>query len=225
LDVQAKSAADRAGVRRHDVLHKLDDQLLVNPEQFAVLVRTHSPGDSVKVTVIRKAKSRVLSVKLGSRRLSEDHVRIERLFRGFPGPWRGPGRLLPPSRLRQLPEDWGERIGDGLRRHLKPWPKPPHRSPPKAKPKAGKPKVAKPKVAPSTPKSTRRTKFVLKTPKYTITVTGADGVQKATIQDSKGKVLHKDVPSEKWKDLPEEVRRLLEGVKLKTTETGLRVTI
>ena len=62
--VQPKSAAEEAGVKRFDVLHKLDDQLLVNPHQLAVLVRTRKPGEEVKLTVIRGGESKVLSAKL-----------------------------------------------------------------------------------------------------------------------------------------------------------------
>jgi hypothetical protein len=50
----------------NDVLHKLDDQILTSPEQLAVLVRGHQPGDTIKLTVIRKGKTEVLKVQLGA---------------------------------------------------------------------------------------------------------------------------------------------------------------
>lgn len=62
--VQPKSPADEAGVRQYDLLEKLDDQLLVNAEQFAVLVRTFKPGDEVKLTLFREGKRQTLGVKL-----------------------------------------------------------------------------------------------------------------------------------------------------------------
>lgn len=65
--VEGGSPAQQAGLREFDVLHKLDDQLLVNPEQFSVLVRTYKPGDEVKLTVIREGKPQVLPAKLGER--------------------------------------------------------------------------------------------------------------------------------------------------------------
>jgi S1-C subfamily serine protease len=43
-------------VQEHDVLYKFGDQLLVNPEQFIVLVRMHKAGDSVELTIIREAQ-------------------------------------------------------------------------------------------------------------------------------------------------------------------------
>jgi C-terminal processing protease CtpA/Prc len=47
------SAAATAGLQRYDVLHKLGDQLLINPGQLAVLVRMHEPESKVTLSVIR----------------------------------------------------------------------------------------------------------------------------------------------------------------------------
>ena len=83
--VQPKSAAEEAGVKRFDVLHKLDDQLLVNPHQLAVLVRTRKPGEEVKLTVIRGGESKVLNAKLTEAELEpldEANVWGERPFWG-----------------------------------------------------------------------------------------------------------------------------------------------
>lgn len=49
----------------NDILHKLDDQILTSPEQLAVLVRSHKPGDAITLTAIRKGKAEVLQVRLG----------------------------------------------------------------------------------------------------------------------------------------------------------------
>ena len=40
----------------HDILQKLDDQILTSPDQLAVLVRSYKPGDTVKLTALRKGK-------------------------------------------------------------------------------------------------------------------------------------------------------------------------
>ncbi len=62
--VVAKSPA--AGVLEvNDVLLKLDDQILIEPRQFAVLVRTHKEGDEVTVTYYRAGKETTAKVKLG----------------------------------------------------------------------------------------------------------------------------------------------------------------
>ncbi|NQT41485.1 MAG: PDZ domain-containing protein [Planctomycetes bacterium] len=57
--------AQESGLLRDDVLHRLDDQILTNDPQFRVLLRTHKPGDTIDLTVIRQGQSLKLSVQLG----------------------------------------------------------------------------------------------------------------------------------------------------------------
>jgi hypothetical protein len=54
-------------LQKKDVLHKFDDQLLVNHEQLQALLRTHQPGDIVTLTVIRDGQSRPCAVQLGGK--------------------------------------------------------------------------------------------------------------------------------------------------------------
>jgi hypothetical protein len=57
-----------AGVLQpHDVLTKLDDQIMVNMAQLTVLVRNHKAGEEVKLTYIRAGKESTAKVKLGER--------------------------------------------------------------------------------------------------------------------------------------------------------------
>ena len=78
VDVVAPdSPAAEAGLKQHDLLHKLNDQLLVNPQQLAVLVRTQKAGDSIKLTVIRGGKPVELTAKLIERELPPlDELRL-----------------------------------------------------------------------------------------------------------------------------------------------------
>ncbi len=62
--IDKDSPAAKAGLRQFDVLHKLNDQILVNLAQLAVLVRTFKPGDEITFTVIRQAKPTTLTAKL-----------------------------------------------------------------------------------------------------------------------------------------------------------------
>lgn len=62
--VQAKSPAAYAGIKSFDLLLKLDDQWLINPEQFAVLIRMHHSGDEVKLTYVREGNEHTVPVKL-----------------------------------------------------------------------------------------------------------------------------------------------------------------
>jgi membrane-associated protease RseP (regulator of RpoE activity) len=54
--VAPDSPAAQAGIQVNDVLVKLDDQLLVNPEQFVTLVRNKKDGDAVSITYFRKGQ-------------------------------------------------------------------------------------------------------------------------------------------------------------------------
>ncbi len=53
----------------HDVLLKLDDQILIETRQLAVLIRGKKEGDEVTFTYLRGGKSAVAKVKLGKREM------------------------------------------------------------------------------------------------------------------------------------------------------------
>jgi hypothetical protein len=74
--VDADSPAAKAGVKEFDVLHKLDDQLLINNEQLAVLVRSMEVGREVKLTVIREGKPQTMTAKLSERTLQPLRLRL-----------------------------------------------------------------------------------------------------------------------------------------------------
>jgi hypothetical protein len=52
--VDENGPAREAGLQVHDLLFKLDDQYLVNEQQFVTLVRMHKPGEKVELTIIRE---------------------------------------------------------------------------------------------------------------------------------------------------------------------------
>lgn len=62
--VEPKSPADEGGIKPYDMLLKLDDQILIDPEQFAVLVRMRKAGEEVKLTLTREGQTQVITVKL-----------------------------------------------------------------------------------------------------------------------------------------------------------------
>ncbi|MBA4387051.1 MAG: hypothetical protein C0404_03660 [Verrucomicrobia bacterium] len=66
--VEAESPASKA-LQVHDILRKFNDQILINFEQLAVLVRLQKPGDEVKLTFVRKGKDSEVSVKLAEKDL------------------------------------------------------------------------------------------------------------------------------------------------------------
>jgi serine protease Do len=62
--VEPDSPAAAAGLFKHDVLVRLEDQLLINQPQLAVLVRMRKPGQRVTVTLKRNAAERKIPVRL-----------------------------------------------------------------------------------------------------------------------------------------------------------------
>jgi len=62
--VEPKSPADEAGLQQYDIIEKLDDQWLVNSQQFGVLVRMHKAGDEVSLSLVREGQPQQVRAKL-----------------------------------------------------------------------------------------------------------------------------------------------------------------
>lgn len=90
--VEPGSPAEKAGLRKHDVLYMLDDQLLVTPEQFGILLRSMEPGRTVSLVLFRSGRQQTVKAALGQR---------ERPAREYRVPVPIPEELL----QRMLPED------------------------------------------------------------------------------------------------------------------------
>jgi hypothetical protein len=103
--VDPKSPADQAGVKQYDLLEKLDDQLLINADQFAVLVRTFKPGEEVKLTLVREGKRQTMPVKLGEHELPR--------LMDFQGQYFEPMVPQPPSAMPATPPPPVLRFGIG----------------------------------------------------------------------------------------------------------------
>lgn len=72
--VKPGSAAARAGFLQHDVLVRLDDQILVLPEQFDALLESARPDDALACTVLRGGREVV--IPLGTP-IPADHQAVE----------------------------------------------------------------------------------------------------------------------------------------------------
>ena len=49
-------SAENAGLKLYDILLKLDDQLLINPDQLKTLVQMRNPGERISLSVLRQSK-------------------------------------------------------------------------------------------------------------------------------------------------------------------------
>ncbi len=63
--------AAAAGVQTNDILKTFNDQILMEPDQLAKLVRSSADGASVTLTVLRKGAETKLTVKLGKREVPQ----------------------------------------------------------------------------------------------------------------------------------------------------------
>jgi hypothetical protein len=66
-DVRAGSPADKAGLRRGDVLISFGGAAIANVQDFTFQLRSRQPGDVVKVTVLRDGEQVTADVTLASR--------------------------------------------------------------------------------------------------------------------------------------------------------------
>lgn len=84
-----------AGVlQEHDILLKLDDQILIETRQLSVLIRQRKEGDEVTLTYLRGGKEATARVKLGKQEVPKMSL-LEHAAPGglLPGFGFGPGRV------------------------------------------------------------------------------------------------------------------------------------
>jgi len=83
--IMPESPAARAGLKQYDVLHKFNDQILVNDPQFRVLLRMQRGGDKITLTVIRRAVEIEIEVVLDEKEVPvadvPSHELVEWLLR------------------------------------------------------------------------------------------------------------------------------------------------
>lgn len=63
-DVTDGSAAEKAGLKENDVITKIDDQKVSDPDDLSKVIGSHKPGDKVKVTFLRDKKEQTVTAEL-----------------------------------------------------------------------------------------------------------------------------------------------------------------
>jgi Do/DeqQ family serine protease len=71
-DVDPRGAAARAGLKRGDVIRKIDNAEVNNPNALRNRIAMTEPGSEVTLTLIRDGKEQQIKVKLGELRASRD---------------------------------------------------------------------------------------------------------------------------------------------------------
>ena len=86
--VVQSSPANKAGLAQHDILLRLDDQILVEPSQLRKLIGMKKAGDRVKLVYMRKAERKETTATLSEHEIeSSEHVPLnwsQRVYRKSP---------------------------------------------------------------------------------------------------------------------------------------------
>jgi len=64
-EITDESAAKKAGIKEGDVITKIDDAKIDDPDRLSEVVRKHKPGEKVTVTLLRDKKEQKVTVELG----------------------------------------------------------------------------------------------------------------------------------------------------------------
>ena len=64
-DITNGSAAEKAGLKEGDVITKVDDKEINDPDELSEVIRSHEPGQKVTVTYLRDKKEQKVTAELG----------------------------------------------------------------------------------------------------------------------------------------------------------------
>jgi serine protease Do len=64
-DITKESGASKAGLKEGDVITKIDDKKIEDPDDLSSAVKAHKPGDKVTVTYLRNDKEQKTTAELG----------------------------------------------------------------------------------------------------------------------------------------------------------------
>lgn len=94
VEVEAESAAEKAGIRKDDAILSVDNQDILIPRDLISVVRTHKAGDTVSLILFRDGKEKKMTVQLGSMRARDKEMSLGKIggrmgFPMQPRPWLG----------------------------------------------------------------------------------------------------------------------------------------
>ncbi len=78
--VNKESAAEKAGLRKGDIITKIGDHKVIKGEDVTKAIKTHKPGDKVAVHIIRNGKEQTLTAELDKWK----GIKINKLEATFP---------------------------------------------------------------------------------------------------------------------------------------------
>lgn len=194
-------------LQKHDILTKLDDQILIDMRQLSVLVRNRKAGDEVKLTLIRGGKETTIKAKLGEREVPKGAMEEGRPFLPFFNP-DGPdgGSRSFHGSTPGMPAMRGPEAGDVMRRigdDRMHW--------------FAQPRVhmfKRPGAKGSTILDLPAGNFVFSDDQGSVEVNHRNGKRDLTVKNRKGEVTFQGpiTSPEEHQQLPPEVRARLEGI-------------
>ena len=64
-DITEGSGAEKAGLKEEDIITKVDDKKIEDPDDLTKIIRGHKPGDKVSITYLRDKKEQKVTAELG----------------------------------------------------------------------------------------------------------------------------------------------------------------
>ena len=63
-DITKESAAEKAGLKENDIITKIDDNKIENPDELSNIIKKHKPGEKVTITYLRDKKEQKVTTEL-----------------------------------------------------------------------------------------------------------------------------------------------------------------
>lgn len=83
IHVNKESAAEKAGLKKGDIITQIDDKKINDAEDVSKAVRSHKPGDKININILRDGKEQKLTAVLGRwKGIRMNNFSPERFFGG-----------------------------------------------------------------------------------------------------------------------------------------------
>jgi len=73
-DITEGSGADKAGLKEDDIITKVDDKKVEDPDDLTKTIRSHKPGDKITITYLRDKKEQKVTAELGKWKGADIHA-------------------------------------------------------------------------------------------------------------------------------------------------------
>jgi hypothetical protein len=245
-EVLPESPAAKAGLKKHDVLTKFNDQQLVDAGQFSTLVRSAGKDSEATLTILREAKEQKVPIKIGERMAPQRQPLPGGMDpRGQFEKWRGPAQDGM-KKMQERMKDYGEKMRE-YQEQLKGWQKNPAADLPQPPPlpaleaeNAGLPINPVDILVQAQPGGARQirlfqpnggaisyntadVKMMMKDDSGEIEVSTKDGKRVLVARNAKGDTVFEGPidTDEQRKALPEDIRKKVELIQVRATATAV----